>query len=48
MLVERTEGKWIEVFARVFEMCAVNNITVRESFPKLTAVSEREPGRACT
>ena len=25
MLVERIEGKWIEVFARVFEMCAVND-----------------------
>ena len=25
MLVERIEGKWIDVFARVFEMCAVDN-----------------------
>ena len=25
MLVERIEGKWIEAFARVFEMCAVDN-----------------------
>ena len=24
MLVERIEGKWIDVFARVFEMCAVD------------------------
>ena len=24
MLVERIEGKWIEAFARVFEMCAAD------------------------
>ena len=24
MLVERIEGKWIDVFARVFAMCAVD------------------------
>ena len=24
MLVERVEGKWIDAFARVFEMCAVD------------------------